>query len=209
MKRSINGQERRSFGETIELRAEDDALKLAGLAVPFDRRSVDLGGFFEVFKHGAFGDDAAVRGLDAFFLMNHDTGRVIGRTSASVELEQRKDGIYFEASISERMRPDVAAIEEGLVDKMSFGFTVKRDGVEWVDEGGDEDDEPEVVIREIHRAKLHEISAVPFPAYKDTDVSVAKRSLDEFLKQREASTTTVIDLARLNAQRQRQLRATL
>jgi hypothetical protein len=58
------------------------------------------------------------------------------------------------------------------VTGMSFGFRVLED--DWNYEND------QLAVRTVLDMRVSEISVVSFPAYQQTDVSVAKRSLEEF-----------------------------
>ena len=170
MVESIDVRERRVFGASFELRAaEDDSpATLKGYAALFNKRSRDLGGFFEEISPGAFADtlDGDVRAL-----FNHDPNIVLGRTkSGTLDLSEDKRGLAFE------LRPPattlvadqvLAPIERGDVSQMSFGFITIED--EWRTEGKKE-------IRTLVKVELLDISPVTFPAYPQTKVAV--RSLE-------------------------------
>ena len=80
------------------------------------------------------------------------------------ELEERADGLYFVAGIS--ASPDIpeakrarALIAEGLADELSVGFNTVRGGTVTTRE----DDGATMAVH--HRARLMEISLVPWGAY--------------------------------------------
>lgn len=170
MVESIDVRERRVFGASFELRAADDdsPATLKGYAALFNKRSSDLGGFFEEISPGAFADtlDGDVRAL-----FNHDPNIVLGRTkSGTLDLSEDKRGLAFE------LRPPdttlvadqvLAPIQRGDVSQMSFGFITLDD--EWRTEGKTE-------IRTLIKVELLDISPVTFPAYPQTKVAV--RSLE-------------------------------
>ena len=64
-------------------------------------------------------------------------------------------------------------MKRGDVNKMSFGFSVNKDGDKW-----DEDDKG-TVTRELLDVSLFDVSPVTYPAY--TQTSVAIRSLEDGL----------------------------
>jgi uncharacterized protein len=164
--------ERRTLADKPELRATDKGKTAVGYAAVFNRRTDIAGYFLEQIKPGAFSKalDADVRAL-----IDHDTGRVIGRTSAgTLRLVEDETGLKVEIDLPDTTdgRDLAVLLERGDITGMSFGFRVTHD--EW-DESGD------VPIRTIHQVELFEVSAVAFPAYDDT--SIALRSLDEARKE--------------------------
>jgi HK97 family phage prohead protease len=76
---------------------------------------------------------------------------------------------------------DIAAnIRAGIVRGSSFSFTVPSGGDSWAVEEGRS-------VRTIQRIdSLLDVSPTTFPAYPDTDVKVAQRSYDAFVRQRDA-----------------------
>ena len=59
-------------------------------------------------------------------------------------------------------------LRTGVVDKMSFGFTVPRGGDKWSEDGRN---------RELREVRLHEVSVVTgFPAYEATAAAVRSLS---------------------------------
>jgi HK97 family phage prohead protease len=165
--------ERRS---AIELRAVGDAKspRLAGYAAVFDKPSVDLGGFIEVVKRGAFGRTLRSNTADPLALVQHMPHLVLGRRSAgTLRLQEDDKGLAFEIDLPQTMAAAdlLVSVERGDVRGASFAFVVPAGGDKW-DMHGD------TAIRELHDVSLHEISITPSPAYPDT--TVARRSLEKF-----------------------------
>lgn len=153
---------------------------LRGHAAIFNSLSDDLGGFREIIEPRAF--RAALRGKpDVRLLVNHDENRVLARTTAmvdgkpSLELREDKDGLHVWSIIRPRRWVDDLAIEmeDGLVDQMSFAFTLREGGDDWaVAEDG-------TVVRTIRADgvdELFDVSVVTYPAY--TATQVAMRTLE-------------------------------
>lgn len=159
----------------VETRAEDGKRTLAGYAALFNSDTTIGDYFVERIAPGAF--DAALTS-DVRALVDHDTGRVIGRTkSGTLRLAVDSRGLKVEIDIPDtRDGNDLwVLVERGDISGMSFGFRVTRQ--EW-DETG------ELPVRTIMEVELYEVSAVAFPAYDDT--SLAKRSLESARQEREA-----------------------
>lgn len=156
----------------IESRAKDGK-KVGGYAAVFNSET-DIGGYFrEIIAPGAFSE--AVK-QDVRALLDHDSGRVIGRTSAgTLRLTEDETGLAVEIDLPDTSdgRDAAVLIERGDLTGMSFGFIVTHD--EW-DETG------ETPVRTIHKVDLREVSVVAFPAYDDT--SIAMRSLDAIRKEK-------------------------
>lgn len=169
--------ERRGGSLGVEVRAGSDKRTLSGYAAVFNAPT-DIGGYFtESIAPGAF--DSAMSG-DVRALVDHDSGRVIGRTkSGTLRLAQDTKGLKIEVDV-----PDTSdgndlwtLVERGDISGMSFGFRVTKQT--W------NDTDPENPIRVIQAVDLYEVSAVAFPAYDDT--SLAARSLESARAEAEAA----------------------
>lgn len=163
-------KEFRANAQPFELRADDDAIRVAGYAAVFGEEA-DIGGYFtEVIERGAFAN-AIERGDDVVFLINHD-GLPLARTrSGTLRLSEDERGLYMETELDPN-DPDVRAIvpkmKRGDLDKMSFAFVPDRQ--EW-DESGDK---PKRIIRDV---RLHDVAIVTTPAYNGTEIGL--RSLEQ------------------------------
>ena len=158
----------------VELRVKesDDGPKIAGYAVLYNQRSVDLGGFVEEIAPGAFGQ--SLNG-DVRALWQHDTAAVLGRTTAgTLKIWDDERGVAFELDPPDTQigRDAVTSIRRGDVDQMSFGFFVEWDG----DKRGDSWTELDngMVLRRVVRAELVEVSPVTWAAYPQTEVGVRR-----------------------------------
>lgn len=161
--------ERRATTSSPELLAGNKGKTAKGYAALFNTRAEIGGQFVEVIAPGAFRD--AISGADVRALIDHDSGRVIGRTKAgTLRLEEDDMGLSVEIDLPDTTdgRDLAVQLERGDISGMSFGFRVTHD--EW-DETGD------MPVRTIRAVELFEVSAVAFPAYGDT--SIALRSLEE------------------------------
>ena len=165
--------ERRAITNPPELRAADGVKVAKGYAAVFNTKA-DIGGYFtETILPGAFAE--TLRTSDVRALVDHDSGRVIGRSAAkTLRLSEDERGLSVEIDLPDTTdgRDLAVQLERGDISGMSFGFRVTHD--EW-DESGP------VPARTIHKVDLFEVSAVAFPAYDDT--TLALRSLDEARKE--------------------------
>lgn len=153
----------------VETRAEDERRTLVGYAAVFNSDTSIGGWWTERIAPGAFSE--AVNG-DVRALVDHDMGRVIGRTkSGTLRLNEDVKGLHIEVDVPNTTDGNDlwTLVERGDISGMSFGFRVTHD--EW-DESG------ETPIRTIHKVELFEVSAVAWPAYDDTEIG--KRSLQEW-----------------------------
>jgi len=171
MNTADRGLERRTFGDVRVDLSEDQ--KIRGTAIVFNSRSVDLGGFTEIIMPEAV--DRTIRdGLDVRALIDHDSAKVIGRTrSGTLSLRKTMRGleIVVDPPNTSYARDLLESVGRGDISGMSFGFRVLDD--EWRLEDG----QP---VREVTDMVVSEVSVVSFPAYQETDVSIAQRSLQAF-----------------------------
>lgn len=143
----------------LEVRAEGDAQVIEGYAAVFNSLSEDLGGFREQIAPGAFKSsmDGDIRAL-----WNHDTGQVLGRTTAgTLQLTEDKRGLKVRIMPPKSASGLVESVARGDVDAMSFGFTIDKDSWQKTATGP---------VRTLHGVNLKEVSIVAFPAYKATSV---------------------------------------
>lgn len=161
----------------LRVESRDGRPRIVGYAAMFNRLSVDMGGWCERIRPGAFAN--ALKTGDCRALVNHDPNLILGRVgSGTCVLREDDAGLHFEVD-----PPDSAiaqhymrAIERGDIDGCSFAFTTRSH--EW--DRGESDDDPD--IRTIIEIKeLFDVGPVTYPAYPDT--SVAIRALE--LRRRE------------------------
>jgi HK97 family phage prohead protease len=177
----MNDLERRDCGECRVDLAEDRTIR--GLAIVFNKLSESLGGFRELIRPEAI-DRTFREALDVRALVDHDTAKVLGRNKAgTLVMKKTKKGLQVEIDPPQTSyaRDILESVNRGDVSGMSFSFRVMPDGVEWDEVDG-------MPIRQVTDMRIEEVSIVTFPAYPQTDVAVAKRSLEEFLATRKRST---------------------
>lgn len=157
--------ERRHF--PCELRAAPSG-RLEGYAAVFGSRA-NLGAFTETIAPGAFRDTLAAPGADVLALMDHDPGKVLGRTRAgTLRLSEDTRGLAFSLDLPDTTagRDVLALAQRGDLGGMSFGFRAKSEA--W----------PAPKVRELRAVDLLEISVVSaFPAYPDTTVAARSARL--------------------------------
>lgn len=159
-------REYRSF----ELRSKrenepDDSMILEGRAVVFNSPEVmftDEDGieYKEQVDRDAFKD---AQMSDVILNMNHE-GQALARTrNNTLQLELSEDGLEVTADMSKSRasRDAYEAVQNGLLDRMSFAFTVAEDEYDAKTHTR--------TIRKIDR--LFDVSLVNFPAYEATSVS--------------------------------------
>lgn len=156
-------REYRSF-ELRKKATEDDSMILEGRAVVFDTPEVmyqdgDVQ-YFEQIDKDAF-KDAKID--DVILNMNHE-GQALARTrNNTLQLEISDEGLDITADMtkSRASRDAYEAVQNGLLDKMSFAFTVAEDKY-------NEKKHTRTILK-IDR--LYDVSLVNFPAYEATSVS--------------------------------------
>ena len=185
----------------IETRA-DGVEVIKGHAAVFNQLSLDLGGFREQVAPGAFAE-AIAKPDDVRALFNHDPNIVLGRNLAgTLSLREDAYGLAIEivAPATQTVRDLVLEpMKRGDVTQMSFGFSVNPNGDQWAknDDGA--------WIRTLTNVRLFDVSPVTYPAYPQTDVGVARRSLDariaaaaqEIEKAKRAAETDIANRLRL------------
>lgn len=171
----MNNVEKRGGALGVETRATDDKRTLVGYAAVWNSDTTIGDYFVERIAPNAF--SKAIRG-DVLALVNHDPGRVVGRTkSGTLRLQEDDHGLKVEIDVPNTTDGNDlwTLVERGDVAGMSFAFRATKQ--EW-DESGD------LPHRTVVEAELFEVTATPIPAYPDTELG--KRSLEEW---RSANTT--------------------
>ncbi len=173
--RSDGAFERRMSRESrVELASDR---RLRGMAIVFNSRSQDLGGFREIIHPEAI-DRTLREGIDVRALVDHDSAKIMGRLSAgTLLLRKTAKGLAIENEPPDTSyaRDLAVSIDRRDVTGMSFGFRVEPGGAEFREEDGE-------IIRDVFDMRVHEVSFVTFPAYEATDARDAIRSLQEFQK---------------------------
>ena len=175
----IMNLEQRSY--TFDIAAEqneDEVGVVTGRPIVYDSKT-DLGFFDEVIERGAL-DKADLK--DVRFLVNHDISKIpLARSrnnnaNSTMQLSVDDQGMAIRVNLDVKNNTEArnlySAIERGDVSGMSFMFSV--DDEEWTDL---ESEHPTRHIKKI--SNVVEVSAVTFPAYEDTEISVRnKQALD-------------------------------
>ena len=174
--------ERRSYA--FEIRAEENEQNvgiLTGRPIVYDSVT-DLGYFDEVIARGAL-DRTDLR--DVRFLVNHDLSKIPLARSRNNNENSTMQLTVDESGLSIRVNLDIqnnaearslySAVERGDISGMSFMFAVEDE--EWT---GLETEHPTRTIKAI--SNVIEVSAVTFPAYGDTEISVRNKQALENAK---------------------------
>ncbi len=157
----------------LEVRAtENEDMTIEGYAVVFESPATH--GWTEIIDKKAF-DDCDMD--DVCMKYNHeDNFLLLARTrNKSLELTIDKKGLKIKAHLIDTTsnRDIYKSVQAGLLDKMSFCFTVAED--EW--------DYEENTRRIIRIDKLYDVSVVDVPFYDTTEVFA--RSLEEYKEEKE------------------------
>ncbi len=141
--------------------------RLVGYAVVFNSPTT-IANYRERVAPGAFAASLA-RGEDVLALVDHDPGRLLGRTrSRTLRLAEDARGLAFEIDIPETsLGADILALaSRGDIGGMSFGFNVPAGGESW-----------NGVERTLTRVDLREVSVIlSMPAYEGTELAVRMAS---------------------------------
>jgi HK97 family phage prohead protease len=90
--------ERRALTSPLEVRAADAVRTASGYAAMFNSETEIAGAFREVIAPGAFAE--TLKSADVRALVDHDTGRVIGRMSAgTLRLSEDATGLRAEIDL--------------------------------------------------------------------------------------------------------------
>jgi HK97 family phage prohead protease len=98
----VTKQQERRFVPNAEVRLEEgaDGPILTGYAAVFDKWSVDLWGFREKIRKGAF--KKTIKEADVRGLINHDSNLIFGRSTAqTLELREDDGGLRYESPLDE------------------------------------------------------------------------------------------------------------
>lgn len=172
----------------FEIRAEPDGMVVEGYAAVFDTPNVmfecDGIQYKEVVDRSAFG---STQMSDVVMNYNHG-GKPVARTkNSTLNLTVDDFGlkIHADLSSSRESRELFEEIKAGLIDKMSFAFTVNEEAYN-----------QETHTRRITGIKrLYDVAAVDIPAYDST--SITARSFFEAEAERErAEARNALELAR-------------
>lgn len=163
--------ERRSWSmDLVSVRARPGAgLGFKGRAALYNKRTW-IGpakfGFWEEIAPGAF--DRAVSEDDVRFLVDHDPGRVLARTSnGTLRLASDKKGLAVDADMADvsYARDLAVLLERGDLGEMSFAFIPGVEEWSTLKDGTD-------LRRLVDFEQVLDVSAVAFPAYEGTEAAL-------------------------------------
>jgi HK97 family phage prohead protease len=157
--------------ETRNADGKTGGLCVKGYAILWNTRSEVMGRWVETIDPKCLDHMGDLNYVDIRMQAEHE-GKALARTgNGSLRLTKDMRGLAFEADLDSR-RADARdlyyAIERGDITQMSFGFIVGEETV-------DHDSDP-VQIHVTRIERLLEISAVTFPAYRETTVEAVPTS---------------------------------
>lgn len=144
-------------GEAITFSEAGGRARIDARAIKFDSWSVDLGGFRERIMPGSITLDA-----DMVALFDHDTSKVLGRTSAgTMEVRSDSDGFAFTAYPPETTWANDLRVSMTRGDIKGCSFRMMVDKDEWYVRDGQ-------VLRDVLAARVVEFTVTSMPAYPET-----------------------------------------
>ncbi|MGG4040663.1 HK97 family phage prohead protease [Bacillus smithii] len=177
----------RSFSAEIRSAdVQDNQMIVEGYALKFNSLSQSFGNWREIIDPHAL-DNCDMS--DVRCLVNHDTTLVLGRnTSGTLELNVDDVGLYFKCIFpnTSYAKDLFEVLKRGDVNQMSFGFFLAPNG----DTFSKDPENEGMFIRTLKEIeKIYEVSIVTIPAYEETNVEIAQRSIkrlqEEFEKEKE------------------------
>ena len=150
-----------------------DDTKLLGYVVKWNSRSQLIwGDFYEQFAPRAF-SQSLNNNPDIRALFEHDPKSLLGRTTSNTLILNEDDiGLRFELTPPDTQlgRDLLVSVGRGDIRGMSFGFMATQ-------ESWDFNQEP--CLRTVSAAELFEVTVTSIPAYQESDIQIAKRSMLE------------------------------
>ncbi len=147
---------------------------LYGYAARFNETARIDGSFNERIHAGAF-KRSLESGRDILCLVDHDTSKILGRTSSgTLKLSEDAVGLRYELILPNTQEAkDIAELaRRGDLGGMSFGFRVPQGGETWDGEN-----------RMLSDVELLEISVIhSWPAYDGTSVGIRSKAMRPRLK---------------------------
>ena len=161
----------------VELRAkENESREVEGYAVVFNAET-DIGWFTEEIDKNAFNKTNM---SNVYLLFNHDENNVLAGTSnGSLKMSIDDTGLFQTSEIIDTNigEDTLKLVKNGLINKMSFAFTIADGGERWFERDGKE----HRVITDIDT--LYDVSLVTYPAYSQTSAFARSNEVDELAKE--------------------------
>lgn len=162
----IPEREYRAFGNfKLDEKEDDKKIFIRGIPIVYDTPTclfeMDGVKYFEVIERGALdGADTS----DFIFNKNHELSPYARNKNGTLKWRDNATEVEMEAILNaedQRHRELAYDIKTGLIDKMSFSFSIREASYD-----------RETRTRHIRKIKkLYDFSAVTFPAYEQTSIS--------------------------------------
>ena len=176
-----NKIERRCLQGEVRAISDNGINCITGTAARFNSLSEDLGGFREVLSPNCFSN---VLQDDVRALFNHDSNYVLGRTkSNTLTIWQDDIGLHYKIvpPNTQFAKDLIESINRGDISGSSFGFSFI-----WDEDDTWSKDKNGTPIRTINRVqRLYDVSPVTYPAYPETDTTIARRSIEKIKEESE------------------------
>jgi HK97 family phage prohead protease len=187
MANNLPQREQRAFATEIRVDRSGEKPKIVGYAARFNELSSPLGWggwFVEKITPGAF--TKALESSDIRALFNHDSNKVLGRSSAgTLRVFEDEAGLRYEITppSAQWVEDLLISLERGDIRESSFQFEIESD--EW-----DESQEPwQRTITAVKR--LWDVGPVTFPAYPTATAGL--RSAEEVYETRKKERETNVE----------------
>lgn len=166
-----------------EFRADDNSASISGHAASF----LTVDSYLSTFGRSAFRKTLQERGDKVPLLFNHDSDKVIGKTT---ELRSDSKGLRFKADISEKttLGSDIMVlIRDEVLNGMSFGFNAIKDRSGAQSDNIDLTTAPKGTraedVRFIEEVRLRELTVATFPSnLRPTITSYRSEDAEELLE---------------------------
>jgi HK97 family phage prohead protease len=153
--------------------------------------TANLGDFVERIDPSAFGIVTERRGrktpLETRALFNHDPNYPLGRYPSTLKLFVDDKGLRYEFPVPDTSygRDLASNIRAGIIKGSSFSFIISKGGEAWsVEEGRS--------VRTVTSVeRLLDVGPVTFPAYRESEVSVARRSYERHVAERRSNADAI------------------
>lgn len=191
--------EQRAFAFDVRANEDDRGTYIEGRPIVYQKETIIGDMFKEEICAGALdGTDLT----DVRFLVNHDTSKIpLARSrnnneNSTMQLNVDEKGLkiraYLDIENNTEAKALYSAVERGDITGMSFLFGVEKE--KW------EDLKKELPKRFIEKiSTVIEVSAVTFPAYKDTEIMARNKEALESAKNALDSARAAVDTAGDNA----------
>ena len=151
---------------------EAPSYKVRGYWTTFDDPYELMPGWFETIDRHAL-DETDMS--DVIMQYDHANDVLARQRNGSLTISVDDHGGFCEADLGgcQRGRDLHEAIRNGLIEEMSFGFTIADDGFEW-----SEDADGVINTRITKISRVYDVSAVSIPANSSTSIVSARSYLD-------------------------------